>query len=56
MNEGIIKGREEGIKDGREEGIKETIINMLKKDIPIITISEVTGKTQEEIELIKKQI
>ena len=56
MNEGIIKGREEGIKDGREEGIKETIINMLKKDIPIIMISEVTGKTQEEIETLKKQI
>ena len=48
MNEGIIKGR--------EEGIKETIINMLKKDIPIIMISEVTGKTQEEIETFKKQI
>ena len=44
------------IDEGREEGIKETIINMLKKDIPIITICEVTGKTVEEIEALKEQI
>ena len=53
LNQMVI---DDTIDEGREEGIKETIINMLKKDIPIITISEVTGKTVEEIEALKEQI
>ena len=47
LNEGIIKGK--------NEGINETIINMIKNDIPIETIKKVTGKTIEEIELLKNQ-
>ena len=50
LNQMVI---DDTIDEGREEGIKETIINMLKKDIPIITISEVTGKTVEEIEALR---
>ena len=50
------EGREVGHKEGREETLKETIINMLKKEIPIKTISEITNKTLEEIEELRKQI
>ena len=46
----------EGIKVGEEKKLKETIINMLKKDIPANTISEITGKTVEEITSLKEQI
>lgn len=46
----------EGIKVGEEKKLKETIINMLKKDIPADTISEITGKTVEEITSLKEQI
>ena len=53
LNQMVI---DDTIDEVREKGIKETIINMLKKDIPIITISEVTGKTVEEIEALKEQI
>ena len=64
MNEGIKKGREKGREEGREEGIKtgkeetlrETVINMLKNDIPVETIQKITGKTVEEITSLKEQI
>ena len=47
----------EGIKEGKKKGIdkktNEVIINMLKKDIDYYTISDVTGKTIEEIKEIE---
>ena len=57
LNQMVIDDtREEGREEGREETLKETIINMLKKEIPIKTISEITNKTLEEIEELRKQI
>ena len=56
IDDTIDDALEEGMAKGRNETLKETIINMVKKDIPIITISEVTGKTVEEIEALKEQI
>ena len=60
MNEGIKKGRdegrEEGIKTGKEETLRETVINMLKNDIPVETIQKITGKTVEEITSLKEQV
>lgn len=55
---GIIDtAREEGIEQGLVQGIeeskKEVIINMLNKNIDYKTISEVTGKTVEEIKNIE---
>ena len=51
-NEGIKLGKEEGA----EESKKEVIINMLKKKLDYDTISEVTGKTIEEIKEIESNI
>ena len=53
IDDTIDDALEEGMAKGRNETLKETIINMVKKDIPIITISEVTGKTVEEIEALR---
>ena len=55
---GKEEGRKEGIKEGKEEGIKEGIRNekinvaksMLKKNIPIEEIIEITGLSKEEFE------
>ena len=50
------EGREEGIIEGKKKGINETIINMLKNDIPVETIQKITNKSLEEIEDLRKQI
>ena len=60
MLAGYDKGLKEGIQKGLEEGIEQTKINMLEKllktDLSIEQIMEITGFTAEEIEKIKKQI
>ena len=43
--------RQNGLREGREEGIIQTIMNMLKKNYSIEEISDITGKTPEEINL-----
>ena len=57
MIEGIKEGKKKGIAQGIKQGINENktevIINMLKKDIDYYTISDVTGKTIEEIKEIE---
>ena len=62
LEEGIEKGRKEGIKEGKAEGIKEgkaegekkkgfeVAKNLLKKDMDIKTIAEITGISESEIE------
>lgn len=61
-NEGLKQGIEQGYKQGMEQGIKkgmeqankniycEIVKNMLKKNIDISTISNVTGLSEKEIE------
>jgi len=60
MLAGYDKGLKGGIQQGLEEGIEQTKINMLEKllktDLSIEQIMEITGFTDEEIEKIKKQI
>ena len=43
------KGREEG----REEGMKVMVINMLKQNLDVSLISEITGLSPEEIHKLK---
>ena len=50
-NTALQEGREEGIEDNK----KEVIINMLKKEMDYNVISEITGKTIDEIKEIKKK-
>ena len=60
MLAGYDKGLKEGIQQGLEEGIEQTKINMLEKllktDLSIEQIMEITGFAAEQIERIKKQI
>ena len=57
--EGIAEGREQGRKEGREEGRTEANRNnakkMLELGLPMATISEVTGLSQDEIKLLAGQ-
>ena len=52
------KGREEGRMEGREEGIekrsREIAVNLLRINLPIQTICEATGLTEEEVAGLKK--
>ena len=51
--EGYNDGFKKGIKEGRNNVKKEMVINMLKKNIDIDTISEISGITKDEINSIK---
>ena len=50
------QGIEQGIEKGIEDRNKEVIISMLKKNTDYDYISDVTGKTIEEIKEIEKTI
>ena len=58
--EGLEEGRKEGRKEGREEGVEinkiEMIKNMLNKNTDYEYISEISGKTLEEIKEIEKNM
>ena len=56
VKKGKIEGIQEGLQKGAEESKKEVIINMLKRKLDYDTISEVTGKTIEEIKEIESNI
>ena len=47
------EGLQEGIHKGRQEGRQAVILNMLKKQLDISLISEVTGLSEEEIKKLK---
>jgi len=51
--EGIKKGIKEGIKEGLEQKELEVIKNMMNKNIDLQIISEVTGKSIDEIKKIE---
>jgi len=57
LKEGIKEGKEIGIKEGKAEGITESKLeiakNMLKKEMDMKTISEITGLSIKEIETLK---
>ena len=56
--EGMEKGRAEGKEEGRAEGMsqrsQEIARNLLSLGLPIDQISQATGLTEEEIELLKE--
>ena len=54
--EGLQEGLEEGREEARNELSNEHIVGMLKENIDIEVISRITGKTTEEIMVIKKKI
>ena len=60
IEQGIAKGVEQGIAQGIEQGIEQKTIDviksMLSNNLDFEIISNVTGKTKEEIEKIKSDI
>lgn len=51
----LLMRDQENIEKGREEGSAELILNMRRNNVPIKTISELTGKSVEWIEKIIKK-
>ena len=47
------EGRQEGLQEGRQTERQAVILNMLKKQLDISLISEVTGLSEEEIKKLK---
>ena len=52
-NTKLISAKNEGIKEGIDKTKKEMVINMLKENIDIKTISKVTGMSEKEILKLK---
>ena len=50
---GLKEGLEKGLERGTEQSKKEIAKNMLKKDLDISLISEVTGLSNEQINNLK---
>ena len=56
MKQGIEEGKKQGIKEGRLDGIKETVKRMLLANMPMSTIVQISGLSEEEIRKIKKSL
>ena len=54
--QGLKAGRQEGLAEGRQEERKEVILNMLKKNLDIKLVSEVTGLSVKEIKKLKNDV
>ena len=52
--EGRMEGREEGIEKGIEKRSREIAMNLLRINLPVQTISEATGLTEEEVAGLKE--
>ena len=50
---GIEKGMEKGREEGREEGREQLVLNMLRKNMDLCLISELSGWTEEKILKLK---
>ena len=49
------QGMEKGLEKGMEKGMKTVALNMLKKQIELSMISEVTGLSIEELKKLKNK-
>ena len=56
LKEGIKEGIKQGLNEGKITAITETIKSMLKKNFTFEVISEITGKSEEEIKKIQKSM
>lgn len=55
IEEGKIEGKKEGLKEGKEQSTIEVIRAMIKNDASYEFISNVTGKSIEEIKTIENK-
>ncbi len=55
MEKGRAEGRVEGMQQGMEKERKAVALNILRKNLDISTIAEVTGLTEDEIKHLKEK-
>jgi predicted transposase/invertase (TIGR01784 family) len=53
IEQGIEQGIERGIEQGRDSERKTIALNMLRKNIPLETIAEVTGLTIDQLQQLQ---
>ena len=53
--EGVAEGRAEGLAKGKTEGKAEVVVQMLRKQLSLEMIAEVTNFTVEEVKAIAKE-
>ena len=56
LEEGLAKGRAEGREEGREEERNSIVLKMLKNNLPVQTICDVTGLSVEEVAKLKENL
>ncbi len=56
LEEGLAKGRAEGREEGREEERNSIVLKMLKNNLPVQTICDVTGLSVEEVTKLKESL
>ena len=56
LEEGLAKGRAEGREEGREEERNSIVLKMLKNNLPVQTICDVTGLSLEEVTKLKESL
>ena len=56
LEEGLAKGRAEGREEGREEERNSIVLKMLKNNLPVQTICDVTGLSVEEVAKLKESL
>jgi predicted transposase/invertase (TIGR01784 family) len=55
LKNSLDTAREEGMIVGIEKGIEQVALNMLNRGIPVEIISDTTGLTEQQIEMLKKK-
>lgn len=53
--EGFNEGFDKGLENGVEKGKREMVLAMLEKGIPIATIAEIAGMTEEEVKMCQAE-
>ncbi len=56
VKQGIKQGVEQGVEQGEQEAIKKHIVNMLRRNMDIDIISDITGASKEKILEIKEKL
>ena len=56
LAKGRVIGRAEGLEEGREEERNSIVLKMLKNNLPVQTICDVTGLSVEEVTKLKESL
>ena len=54
-DDGVQEGRREGRREGLEEGTRKVALNLLSLRVPVATIVQATGLTEEEINGLRSE-